>query len=174
MTEISSAVTLPKPNEGRVEASAALQLANLDLDIEQASLAVFPFANDRLAPLHRMDILVPGDGRLGSVDLTRVAGTTHPDYGGMPWGRLKPQSDNDLCGLKRAMSAMRLLRGNPHYYLSRAPKPAWSFYEIYGQFFIIEGNHRTVVARFLLSLNQLPPIVHGVLITPAVIKAVLL
>lgn len=104
---------------------------------------------------------------VGSVDLTRVVGTSHPDYAGLTWRDLRPKAPGEtgLQHLKRAGQTMDWLRSNPTYYLEKQDKLTWSFYELNGDYYIAEGNHRTVVARYFLLANGLPPVVHGVTIT---------
>lgn len=145
--------------------------------IEDLCLDAVPFAKDRLRRLR------PGSiRRLGSVvsavDLSRVVGTMHNDYADRSWGDLKPVPGS-LAGniiadtavafqpLARATANVRALELNPDYYLSRDVKERWSFYRIDGYYYIAEGNHRSVVGRYFLFANNLPPFVHGVTITEA-------
>lgn len=58
----------------------------------------------------------------------------------------------------------------PSYYTSKVQKEHWSFYLVGGRYFVSEGNHRTVIGRFLLSLNGLPTTVTGVSVTELVLK----
>lgn len=100
------------------------------------------------------------------VDLSLVAGTEHPDYYGSTWSELigHPQG-HDRSVLKRLNLNLQQLAASAEYYLSEDKKEHWSFYLLDGQYFISSGNHRTVLGRFLLELNGLPPIVHGVSVT---------
>ena len=129
------------------------------------------------------DILIEFDNRgyetvetfVGSVDLSKVRGCYHPDYAGMTWAQLKPAAgslDGDKNDfriayqpLKRAASNAKNLHRNPGYYLGEDEKHHWSFYELSGEYFISSGVHRTVIGRFFLWLNKLPPSVHGVSVT---------
>lgn len=67
--------------------------------------------------------------------------------------------------MKRGWARVRQMRENPMYYLEKSEKEHWSFSKVGEDYFVTEGNHRTILARFLLSLNGLPAIVHGVAIT---------
>ena len=100
------------------------------------------------------------------VDLSLVAGTEHPDYYGSTWSELigQPQG-HDRSVLKRLNLNLQQLAASAEYYLSEDKKEHWSFYLLDAQYFISSGNHRTVLGRFLLELNGLPPIVHGVSVT---------
>jgi hypothetical protein len=113
----------------------------------------------------------------GSVDLTRVRGTVHSDYSGSTWLELLPTNPDDFTHLeywerlghegkmKRGWRCLRAMRENPTYYLNEEEKEHWGFYKIGSDYYISEGNHRTVVARFLLALNERPEIVRGVSVT---------
>ncbi len=57
--------------------------------IEEMDVNDIPFFNDTLLYLDTQTIEVEKT-RIGSVDLSRVVGTTHPDYHGKRWGQLKP------------------------------------------------------------------------------------
>lgn len=125
----------------------------------------FPFSDDRLRQLDLMECrLTRISTAIQSVDLSRVVGTVHPDYANYSWGRLMPSLAGDGA-LKRGQRGMRDLVNNPNYYLSPDHKQAWSFYQIGDDFYISEGNNRTVIARFFLYANKLPPIIHGVAVT---------
>ncbi|WHI45954.1 hypothetical protein ACJJIW_11660 [Microbulbifer sp. JMSA004] len=148
--------------------------------IEEISLENIPFSNDVLLFLERGKINV-GEPKRGSVDLSKVVGTTHPDYCGKTWGQLKPipgTSDGDfmnnrevaLQGLKRAIVNVKALEKNPSYYFDDNEKTHWSFYQIDDKYYISSGNHRTVIGRLFLHLNNQEQLVHGVTITPAEFK----
>lgn len=72
--------------------------------------------------------------------------------------------------LKRAVVNVQALEQCPSYYLSTDVKEHWSFYRIDGDYYIAEGNNRTVVGRYFLFANGLPPVVHGVAIADAVFQ----
>lgn len=100
------------------------------------------------------------------IDLSLVAGTEHPDYYGSTWAELIGQPPgHDRCVLKRLNLNLQQLAASAEYYLSAEKKEHWSFYLLDDQYFISSGNHRTVLGRFLLELNGLPAIVHGVSVT---------
>lgn len=149
--------------------------------IEDINLDTLPFANDILLYLDDTQISVTGPARFASVDLSKVVGTTHIDYAGRSWGQLKPiegTSKGDFVNnmkiscqqLKRAIANVRCLESNPEYYFSTCEKDYWSFYEIEGNFYISQGNHRTVIGRFFLHYNDKEQIVHGVKVTTAAKK----
>lgn len=145
--------------------------------IEDLCLDAVPFAKDRLRRLS------PGSIReldrvVGTVDLSRVVGTMHSNYANRSWGDLKPVPGS-LAGniitdaavafqpLERATANVQALELNPDYYLSTDVKEHWSFYRIDDDYYIAEGNNRSVVGRYFLFANNLPPFVHGVTITEA-------
>lgn len=140
------------------------------LNLEQIPSEQFSFEKDRLVLLNRGDIHEISDGSIGSVDLTKVVGATHPNYGGLDWGTLKPVEDRDQCYLARSKDILFNLKKTPEYYLSQEKKQGWAFFKIGDEYYIDEGVHRTVLARLFLSANQLPQVVHGVTITEAIWK----
>lgn len=113
----------------------------------------------------------------GVVDLSKVRGTNHVDYYDNTWLELLPTnpdtfehidywSRHDHAGLmKRGWECIYDLRSNPNYYLDSIPKENWSFAKIGDEYYVTQGNHRTVVARFFLAANGLPQIIKGVSIT---------
>ncbi|WP_382228071.1 hypothetical protein [Hydrogenophaga atypica] len=99
-----------------------------------------------------------------SVDLSQVAGTTHPVYGGRSWiDLLGNPPGGEFAELQHIRRYLRYMVENPSYYTKDEKKPGWSFYLVDGRYYIGDGSHRTVIGRFLLSLNGLPTTVSGVL-----------
>lgn len=151
-----------------------LQLqTKLKTNIEDLEIHEIPFSPDVLSNFTATNYELVSS-RKGSVDLSKVVGCTHPRYAGLSWGILKP-SKMDVYGdladpdfenqtLKRARLRMRDLKETPEYFLSFIEKEYWSFAEIDGLFYVTEGVHRSVIARYFFHLNGLPPIVHGVAI----------
>ncbi len=117
--------------------------------------------------------------KAGTVPLSAVVGTTHGDYAGYSWLELLPSdyrlyTEEDNCNrtlsglegrLKRGWERLKELHSNPGYYLSRTPKDQLSFFKVGNDYFIEDGNHRVVLARFFLSLNVLPEKLQGVSVT---------
>ncbi len=144
--------------------------------IEDMPAAAAPFAEHRLSFFDGEEIAY-GNTYIGAVDLSKVAGTTHPDYAGKTWGELKPVPGslrNELTDtvvlyqpLKRAPANLQALHKNPGYYESLDKKDYWSFYLLDGKYYVAEGNNRTVIGRFFFHVAGKPPIVHGVKITEA-------
>ena len=95
----------------------------------------------------------------GSVNLEKVVGTSHPDYYNKTWGELLNLLYNNS---PRSKSNREMLSNNYKYYLDKEEKDTWTFVEKNGEYYIIEGNHRTIIGRFFLNLNNLSQIVHGV------------
>jgi hypothetical protein len=152
----------------------------LNTRIEDIDLQDLPFATDILNELDTQKIEV-GTPSVGSVNLSKVVGTTHPDYFGKAWGELKPipgTLGRDFVNnvqlncppLKRAYGNVKELDSNPQYYLNSEDKYHWSFYEIDGDYYISSGNNRTIIGRLFLHLNDREPIIHGVKVTPAKFK----
>lgn len=148
--------------------------------IEEIDLQNVAFNRDVLAHVYNADI-ESIEIEIGSVDLSFVVGTTHPDYAGKSWGELKPvvgslegdfinNRDVAFQPLKRAVANVGALARNPEYYLSKEEKDYWSFYEIDGQYYIASGNNRTIIGRYFFYLNDLDPIVHGVKVTKSRFK----
>ena len=104
-----------------------------------------------------------------SVDLSQVAGCSQRDYANSTWLQLLGvQEGEPRCQLRRLKSRLDELARRPEYFLSHDPKSHWSFDRLDGKLYIAQGHHRTVIARFFLELNGLPPIVHGVTVTDLV------
>ncbi|UTD55726.1 hypothetical protein [Halomonas sp. MS1] len=148
--------------------------------LEEMDLETVPFSDNTLSYLDRRSIDV-GEPQVGSVDLSKVVGTTHPDYCGKTWGQLKPipgtsgadfMNNRDVAfqGLKRAFGNVQSLERNPDYYFSYEEKDHWSFYQIGSEYYISSGNNRTVIGRLFLHLNGQEEVVHGVRVTPAEFK----
>jgi len=107
---------------------------------------------------------------MGTVDLSQVAGTEHPDYYGSSWLELLGDPPGRPSGrLKRVYGGLLEMSSNPDYYLSNQKKSNWNFYLVDGKYYVSSGTHRTVIGRFLLSCNGLPAIVAGVGITELVL-----
>ncbi|MFJ5454475.1 hypothetical protein HP572_21590 [Pectobacterium sp. PL64] len=148
--------------------------------IEEMDLSTLSFANDILRYLDEQEISLIEPAKISSVDLSKVVGTTHINYRGKTWGELKPvigTSEGDISNievacqpLKRAVTNIYALEKKPEYYLTMEEKDDWSFIELNGEFYISEGNNRTVIGRFFLHLNDKPPIIHGVKVTTAIKK----
>ncbi|AQU82653.1 MULTISPECIES: hypothetical protein [unclassified Halomonas] len=148
--------------------------------LEEMDLETVPFSDNTLSYLDKRNIDV-GEPQVGSVDLSKVVGTTHPDYCDKTWGELKPipgTSEGDFInnrdvafqGLKRAVVNIQSLERNPDYYFSDEEKEHWSFYQIGDEYYISTGNNRTVIGRLFLHLNEQEEVVHGVRVTPAEFK----
>jgi hypothetical protein len=91
-----------------------------------------------------------------SLNIQDIAGTEHPDYAGGSWLNL-------LNNGKRMQSVnLPLLSENPgYYYENELKKPNMEYVRIDDKTFIIEGNYRTCIARFLFHYQGLA-ILHGV------------
>ncbi|MDK2050876.1 hypothetical protein [Aliarcobacter butzleri] len=98
---------------------------------------------------------------IGSVNLLKVKGTTHPKYINKSWSELL-----DELGRKspRAKSNIQHLKDNPNYYFNDEEKETWSFYKRNDDYYIDQGNHRTILARYFFYLNNITPIIHGIII----------
>ena len=109
------------------------------------------------------------DGRIRfdvMIDLSYVKGIWHSQYAGRTWSQLVAgETVGDSVPLKRLDQCLKDLEKTPKYYLSKARKCNWSFYEVDGIYYVICGNHRTVVARYFLEMNGLDPVIYGVTVT---------
>jgi hypothetical protein len=138
--------------------------------IEQMDWEIIPFASCKLKRFFLRDI-EKLETKIGAVDLTLITGTTHAAYAEKTWFELRPVSGtlgndvNNLPSMDRAGDNYQWLQKNPNYYFSTEEKKEWSFYCIEGKYFIDEGNHRTVIGRLFLYLNNQPQLIHGVRIT---------
>lgn len=68
-------------------------------------------------------------------------------YGELPWGA-------SLNNLPRMNGNLQKLIENPEYYLSGIKKDSMSFNKIGNNYFIEDGKHRAVIARFLKNHNK--------------------
>ena len=75
--------------------------------------------------------------------------------------------------MQRGWERILEMRKNPEYYTGANKKDYWAFSKIGDSYYVTSGNHRTVLARFLLSLNGFPEIIHGVSVTEYHIPKVL-
>ncbi len=151
----------------------------LKKNIEDLDVHEIPFSSDVLSSFSANNYEL-ASSRKGSVDLSKVIGCAHPRYAGLSWGILKPSKFNvygdsadpdfENQSHERARSRMRNLKETPEYFLNFIEKEHWSFAEIDGSFYVTEGVHRSVIARYFFYLNGLPPIVHGVAIAKMKLK----
>lgn len=144
-------------------------------DIENIDDVQFRFSDSVLATFEDRNYEI-GESYKGTVNLDLVAGCWHPDYRGSKWRELKPvpgtllgDRNDPAVGnqkLKRVIQATQALEQNPTYYLDDNEKEHWSFYEYHGQYYIETGMHRTVIGRYFLAANNLPPLIRNISITP--------
>jgi len=88
-----------------------------------------------------------------SFNVQKVIGTDHPDYVGKSWQEC-------LENLKRPrnLSSLRCDQNRPsiNYYMSDIQKEHWSVDIINDDIYITQGNHRTIISKFLSFLNITP------------------
>lgn len=119
--------------------------------------------------------------RIGDVPCSRIIGLTHSQYEDRSWGDLfhkrfqyldETDVDSTTFGyLKRGKERTADLLKSPKYYLESTPKPNWSFFQIGDFYYINQGNHRTVIARYFYFFNGLPEIIRGVHIDKYALEA---
>jgi hypothetical protein len=91
-----------------------------------------------------------------SINIQDIAGTAHPDYAERTWLYLLSN------GKRMATVNLPLLESNPgYYYEAVGKKPNMEYVRIDGTTYIMEGNHRTCIARFLFYYQGLA-VLHGV------------
>lgn len=112
-----------------------------------------PFAQDVLVTLsdylerHGIYLSPKSTSHQGGVPLDSIVGHSQI-YGAFTWEQgLYGQ------GFKRMRDALSKVASNPRYYVSPTTKAAMSFIKIGDDYFIDEGKHRTVTARFLAHYN---------------------
>lgn len=142
--------------------------------IEDMESKDVPFFNDKLQYINTSKVIAIKQS-IEDVNLSKVIGTSHPSYHGKTWGQLKPVPgsssgdifDPEIAGqpLKRAVTLIHALEKNPEYYTDDSIKDEWSFYKLNDDYYIVEGNNRTVIARFFLHLNNIKPIIRNVKVT---------
>ncbi|GIU25596.1 hypothetical protein L2719_10265 [Shewanella schlegeliana] len=119
-----------------------------------------PFSNDIIQNyntyLRRNDIWLKekGEDYLGPIPLDQVIGIDQMYGDDSTWGQC-------LEGrwLKRLKSRLIQLEDNPQYYLSECEMKKLSFIKVGDKYFISEGKHRTIIARFLSYFN--PEVFNG-------------
>jgi len=133
-------------------------IQNYNTDILNKNQAKIDFDNIKLESLNVSEANII-NSYIGSVDLSKIKGTQHPNYKNKTWSILLEQ-----LGRKspRAAPNLRNLKDNPNYYLSKEEKDTWSFYKKNNYYYINEGNHRTIFARYFFYLNNIEPIIYGV------------
>jgi hypothetical protein len=130
-----------------------------------------PFFNDKLQHIDTSKVMIISQS-IEDVDLSKVIGTSHPKYHGKTWGQLKPVPGSlraDIFDINVADQPLRgavalsdLLVRNPEYYIDDGIKDNWTFYKLNDDYYIVEGNNRTVIARFFFHLNNIEPIIRNV------------
>ncbi len=117
-----------------------------------------------------------------SVPLNQVVGSYHPNYANQTWIDLLParfKSEKNIPDFSEKNNFDRMRNGDewaeklgkdPEYYFLDEKKENWGFYKFGEKFYINDGNHRTIIARFFLNLNNLPEIVKGVSVTEFIPK----
>jgi len=90
----------------------------------------------------------------GSLNISRLIGTDHPNYKNKSWRWM-------LSNGKRMESNLESYNRNPDYYFNSDNK-SLHYYSLDGKnYFILEGNHRSVIARFALHYKRKTHL-HGV------------
>lgn len=113
-----------------------------------------PFSNDTIlnyqSYLKRNDIHLTDKCKnyKASIPMDSIVGTSQPYGGDATW-------EDCLNGtwLKRINKRLVELRKNPIYYLDDAPKIEMSFIKVEDKYFIDQGKHRTVIAKFFEHFN---------------------
>lgn len=113
-----------------------------------------PFSDDIILNygtyLKDNDIYLSGRSEqyLSSIPLDRVVGIAQMYGDDATWGQC-------LKGrwLKRLDRRLKELVDNPNYYLSKGEPEHLSFIKIGDKYFISEGKHRTIIARFFAHFN---------------------
>lgn len=89
-----------------------------------------------------------------SVDISKVIGTKHPDYAGKSWewcfSNLKREENINLLDCKEKIKYYK-----DKNYKSDSIDP-WSIDIINGKHYTTQGNHRSIIAKFLSYLNMIP------------------
>ena len=124
------------------------------------------FHDEQLDYFNCADLLATSYLNHQTVDLSLVKGTEHGSYAGYTWGEL-------ICGIEqrghsslhRGWSNYCDLKRTPEYYLSDELKEGWSFARYRNHYYIQGGNHRTILAKYFLEMNQLDSLVKGVSVT---------
>ena len=80
------------------------------------------------------------------VNPKKIIGTDHPKYIGISWRDF-------FCKGQRISERMKSLSVNPGYYgechQENSRYGGWSLVQVHGVFFIVDGNHRSIIAKRL-------------------------
>lgn len=119
-----------------------------------------PFADEKILYLRTADenhfIVRESYIENASIPVESIIGTCHPSYGGITWREF-------LSIGQRIGSALDWLENNPEYYLQKNQKDHIGYIKRPEGYYIEEGNHRSVLAKFLFfQEGRYDASVHGV------------
>ncbi|TOF62790.1 hypothetical protein [Vibrio parahaemolyticus] len=97
-----------------------------------------------------------------SVDLRKIVGTSHCNYYGKTWAQLIPKVEDEYYVLKRANQNLEDLAHNPTFYLPESKPLTISLAKLDNNYYILNGNHRSIIGCAFLLKNDLPPILHDI------------
>lgn len=136
------------------------------LELINDTKELIPFANEKIEPLidsfyNFVDKeIVTLDT---SLDVTKVIGTCNPKYYGKRWidaiNNLRSSSYvKDLKLFSDSFGSIDFYKTKEHYQISDDP---WGIKMVNGKYYISEGNHRTIIAKFLNALDLIENNIKG-------------
>ncbi|WP_418181378.1 hypothetical protein ACNSOL_11805 (plasmid) [Aliarcobacter lanthieri] len=136
------------------------------LELINDTKELIPFANEKIEPLI-YDFYDFVDKEVitldTSLDVTKVIGTSHPKYYRNTWiaaiNNLRtPSYVEDLKLTSNKFGSIDFYKTKEHYKIRDDP---WGIKLINGKYYISEGNHRTIISKFLNSLGLIEDNIKG-------------
>jgi hypothetical protein len=137
------------------------------LELINDAKEIIPFANEKVKPLINYALYDFADKETltldVTIDVTKIIGTSHPKYNKKTWidaiNSLRTASYvEDLKLFSDSFGSIDFYRTIKNY--ERGTDP-WGIKIINGKHYISEGNHRTIIAKFLNALDLIEDKVKG-------------
>lgn len=137
------------------------------LDLINDTKEIIPFAHEKVKPLTDYALHNFADKEIdtlnAAIDVTKIIGTSNPKYYGKMWidaiNNLRtPSYVEDLKLFSDTFASIDFYRTIENY--ERGTDP-WGIKIVNGKHYISEGNHRTIIAKFLNALELIEDEVKG-------------
>lgn len=137
------------------------------LDLINDTKEIIPFAHEKVKPLTDYALYNFADKEIdtlnAAIDVTKIIGTSNPKYYGKTWidaiNNLRtPSYVEDLKLFSDTFASIDFYRTIENY--ERGTDP-WGIKIVNGKHYISEGNHRTIIAKFLNALELIEDEVKG-------------
>lgn len=137
------------------------------LDLINDAKEIIPFANEKVKPLTDYALYDFADKETltldATIDVTKIIGTSHSKYNEKTWidaiNNLRtPSNVENLKLFSDSFSSIDFYKTIENY--ERGTDP-WGIKIVNGKHYISEGNHRTIIAKFLNALDLIEDKVKG-------------